>query len=84
MTNKEERAIMARINPEFMGHMKKSVVLEYPRLAADESYDEARIKSELRRIKIALSDAISAGESTEDLLVKREALYLLAEDKGLM
>ena len=75
---------MARMNPEFTGHMKRAVLFDYPRFASDQSWDEAKIKSELRRIKIALSDAISAGERTEDLLVRREALYLLAEDKGLM
>lgn len=84
MTPKEERAVVSRINPEFTVHMKKQVVLDYPRFRDSESYDETTIRTELARLKEAIADAIHTGEHTEDLLVRREVLYLLAEDKGLM
>ena len=84
MTARMERAICSRINPEFSVPMKKQVLFYYPRFAEDESYDEQKIRSELGRVRAAISDAIYAGEPTEELLVRREALYLLAEDKGLM
>jgi N-glycosylase/DNA lyase len=84
MEKKIEAAIMARIDPEFPSRMKKQVVMDYPRFRENSSFDEDKIRSELKRVKRALSDAIYAGERTEELLVYREVLYLLAEDKGLM
>lgn len=75
---------MARINPEFSSAMKKKVALDYPLFAANASYDEKTIRAEIKKVTADIKDAIFHGEPTENLLVKREVLYLLAEDRGLL
>ena len=84
MTDKEARAIKARINPEFTPIMKKKVLFDYPLFAAQANFDAATIRLELKKVKSEIADAIYHGEPTENLLVRREVLYLLAEDRGLL
>lgn len=84
MLDREDRAVMARINPEFSDRMKKRVLFDYPRFRGEARYDKDALRSELKKVKNDLAEAIYLGSSTEELLVRREVLYLLAEDLGML
>ena len=52
--------------------------------ASNASFDAATIRAEIKKVNADIKDAIFHCEPTENLLVKREVLYLLAEDRGLL
>lgn len=83
--SKQAAGIIARINPEFDGELRHKIMKDYLYAVnrGVEMTDEG-IRDELRTIAGRLSAAIFHGESTVELLIRREVLYLIAEDRGLM
>ena len=84
MTDRERATVVARINPEFDPATRSKILKDYEWAAHREpprSDDE--LKREIRILNAKLSDAVFHGEPTLEILIRREVLYLIAEERGL-
>ena len=84
MTDRERSAVLARINPDFDPVTKHKILKDYEWATNREPpCSDEDIKRELQILKGKISHAVFHGDPTLELLIRREVLYLIAEERGL-
>lgn len=83
--SRQEAGILARINPEFDAQIRDKIKKDYIYIINRGTViTDENLRREIRTLNGRLASAVFYGESTVELLIRREVLYLIAEDRGLM
>lgn len=84
MTERERSATIARINPEFDPQIRAKILKDYEwAINRELPRSDEDIKRELQILKGKISHAVYHGDPTSELLIRREVLCLIAEERGL-
>ena len=84
MTDRERAAVLTRINPDFEPAIRAKILKDYEwAVNREPPRSDEDIKREVRILQGKISHAVFHGDPTLELLMRREVMYLIAEERGL-